>query len=258
MFNIYSHIQLPHTILRHFRDEYDPEKKVWYLDTTTKQINKLASGRLGTSRNYYSPKVEKHWANTVESPIGKLNQRVLAFCSGQVTTINFTQNDMEIVKQYLYAALGRNERVFSAMESALPNAEKFTKQQRHDFFSVYGMSVAYEVANEYGFDKMIASIIINRTDRNFVVPRNCFYTVKMDDYECYVMPISPKCAFLLLPSNLLQAKGGNYGIIDDSEQILRLNIYALKYECLHNHAFVATNCQAELEYLKQILMNPPW
>ena len=32
MGNVNSHIQVPNAILKQFRDEEDPEKKVWYLD----------------------------------------------------------------------------------------------------------------------------------------------------------------------------------------------------------------------------------
>ena len=41
--NINSHIQLPNCVLRNFRDETDPEKKVWYLDVQTGDILRKSS-----------------------------------------------------------------------------------------------------------------------------------------------------------------------------------------------------------------------
>ena len=34
---INSHIQLPNSILKYFRDESDSEKKVWYLDISCRK-----------------------------------------------------------------------------------------------------------------------------------------------------------------------------------------------------------------------------
>lgn len=47
--NINSHVQLPNCVLRNFRDETDPEKKVWYLDVQTGDIlRKLNETRFRT------------------------------------------------------------------------------------------------------------------------------------------------------------------------------------------------------------------
>lgn len=255
---IHSHIQIPKAILKHFRDESDPEKKVWYLDVSTKQIGRRSSGRLGTSKGYFSKDGEDYWSKTIEDPIGKLNQQVLAFCSGEVNNTVFHPNDMEVVRRYIQAAMVRSESAYAAMKTAVTNQEEYTEQQLHDALSVIGMTVVSEITDGLDFNKMIATILVNRTSRNFVVPRNCFYFVERDGYPNYVMPISPKVALLLLPREQLQNHVGNYGVIDKPEQILRLNRHALKYECLINGAFVAASSCSELEDLQQLLMNPPW
>lgn len=48
---INSHIQLPNSILKYFRDESDSEKKVWYLDISSGSIMKAASNKIGTSKD---------------------------------------------------------------------------------------------------------------------------------------------------------------------------------------------------------------
>lgn len=50
MKNINSHIQIPNAVLKQFRDEKDPEKKVWYLDLATGEVKRSASGKLGTEK----------------------------------------------------------------------------------------------------------------------------------------------------------------------------------------------------------------
>ena len=37
---MHSHIQIPNAVLQNFRDESDREKKVWYLDLSTGEIQK--------------------------------------------------------------------------------------------------------------------------------------------------------------------------------------------------------------------------
>ncbi len=255
---IHSHIQIPNTILKHFRDETDKEKKVWYLDIKTQTINKKPSGRLGTSKGYYSIDGENYWNATIEDPIGKLNKQVLSFCAGDIKKITFHPQDMDIVKLYIKSAMVRSNNTFESMKKAIPNNERYTDQELHDAMSVIGMKLFDTILKNLKFDNMVATVLINRTERSFVVPRNCFYCVERDAYPNYVMPISPKAALLLLPNEQLQITTGTYGLIDTPEQISRLNRHALKYECLLNKDFVASDSCVELEYLQETLKNPPW
>lgn len=253
-----SHIQIPNTILKHFRDETTPDKKVWYLDISTQEIRKKPSSRLGTSKGYYSIDGENYWNTTIEDPIGKLNQQVLLFCAGKIKNITFHPTDMNIIKRYIKSAMVRSKTAFESMKSSISNSDDYTEQQLHDALSVVGMTAVDEITQSLGFDQMVATILVNRTDRNFVVPRNCFYCVSRDNHPNYIMPISPKGALIILPKSQIQNATGNYGVIDSEEQILRLNKYALKYECIFNGDFVASNCRTELEYLQEVLANPPW
>ena len=255
---IRSHIQIPKTILKHFQDELDSERKIWYLDIESNQICRKSAGLLGTSKGYYSKDGEAYWSKTIENPIGKLNQQVLAFCSGELQSTTFHPNDMDVVKRYIQSAIVRSESTFAAMKTAISNPECYKGQQLHDALSIIGMTVVGEITDALDFDNMIATILVNRTEQNFVVPRNCFYCVMRNSYPNYIMPISPKGALLLLPGDQIHNSSGNYGIIDDPEQIKILNKHALKYESILNGAFVASNCCTELEYLQKILLNPPW
>lgn len=256
--SVNSHIQIPNTILKHFRDENDPEKKVWYLDIKTQIIAKKPSSRLGTSKGYYSIDGENYWNSIIEDPIGKLNKQVLSFCTREIKSITFRPRDMDIVKRYIKSAMVRSQLALEAMRNTITNPEMYTEQQLHDALSVIGMTAVEDVAHSLGFDEMVSTILVNRTERNLVVPCNCFYCVLRDNHPNYIMPISPKGALIVLPKKQLQETIGNYGVIDTPEQILRLNKHALKYECMINRAFVASNCFSELEYLQNFLKNPPW
>ena len=255
---VHSHIQIPYTILKHFRDETDSEKKVWCLDIRTKTIFKKPAKRLGTAKGYYSLDGEKFWKQTIEDPIGKLNKQVLDFSSGETQHITFNPNDMDIVKRYILSALVRSQTSLNEMRDVIKESKKYSSQNLHDAISVIGMENSKEIANELNFDYMVSTVLVNRTDKSFVVPRNCFYCVERKTQPNYVMPISPKTALILLPKSQLQKEFGNYAVIDNFEMIARLNRHALKYECLFNQEFVASNNCDELKPLQELLFNPPW
>ena len=74
--NINSHIQLPNCVLRNFRDETDPEKKVWYLDVQTGDIMRKSSKKLGTRKGYYSETGERLWAENIENPLSIITRKI--------------------------------------------------------------------------------------------------------------------------------------------------------------------------------------
>lgn len=106
MKNINSHIQIPNAVLKQFRDEKDPEKKVWYLDLATGEVKRSASGKLGTEKGYYSEGIEQFWSATIESPIAALNARIRKSCDGCEGNIGdflLSEKDKTAVKRYIKA-----------------------------------------------------------------------------------------------------------------------------------------------------------
>ena len=85
LMGIHSHIQLPNSILQHFREGTDPERKVWYLDMHSGLIQRKSAKKLGTSKGYFSDLIERFWNQQVESPISELNCRVRNFCRGKLS-----------------------------------------------------------------------------------------------------------------------------------------------------------------------------
>ena len=94
--NINSHVQLPNCVLRNFRDETDPEKKVWYLDVQTGDIMRKSSKKLGTCKGYYSETGERLWAENIENPLSIITHRIQKYgCAGlseRRHTIDATRN----------------------------------------------------------------------------------------------------------------------------------------------------------------------
>ena len=247
--SIHSHIQLPNLILQHFRDESTPDKKVWYLDICSGKILRKSAGRLGTSKGYYSDNGEKFWSKNIESPLGELNARILAFCNGETETITIKKEDAILAKQYIKAAAVRSNLAYQSMMESSVTASLYSEQANHDALSFWGMRASPQFDQQ--FEDLAVTFIANRTDRHLVVPRNCYYCVSRWNVRNFVAPISPRCAILLLPVEHLHLVNDGYAVIEDSSQVDIMNVLALKYEYMFNADFVATDRPTELEFLQE-------
>lgn len=242
---MYSHIQIPKSILQLFRDESDPEKKVWSLNIETGEIRRTPSKRLGTFPDYYSAAGEKFWDQSLESPLGKLNKKVRSFCNGTSKTLTLTVEDQKLAKRYVKAAAIRSNLALEVMQESSLTAKVCTEQVNHDDLSFFGMKLEGNI--DALLHDLTVTILINRTARHFVVPRNCFYFVSQKRNPNIITPISPQCALLFLPAETCK---NEFAIANDSEVVEEMNICALKMEYAFRGEFVAADRQGELEFLQ--------
>ena len=245
---IHSHVQIPKVILKNFRDESDLKKPVHYLDIHAGKIWKKPAKRLGTSKGYYSIEGENFWGQYIESPLGVLNKKIQDFCAGNSQILIITREDTILARNYIKAAAIRSKLAADIMQKTSYTAHLHTDQENHDALSFFGMD------SEGEFDHLLQeyrlTVLINKSDRSFVVPQNCFYSVLSKSKIVLVAPISPKMALLLLPAEYKVDTGETYGIVKDPENIETMNIAALRYEYQFKGTFVASNCYSELEMLQ--------
>lgn len=247
--NINSHIQLPNLILKHFRDETDDTKKVWYLDISSGKIRQSAALKLGTSKGYYSGWGELFWNRAIENPLGELTHKICCFSDEKIADLKLTTADKRTAKRYIKAASIRSDIAYEAMKSSSVTADFFSDQENHDSLSVFGMSLTGNL-NQI-LDAMDVTILLNQTDRNLVVPRNCYYGVSISGDGSIVAPLSPKVALFLFSAKSHPEWENGFAVVRLGEIIEEMNIYALKYEYMFNKAFVASNSYQELEQLQK-------
>lgn len=249
---INSHIQLPNSILKYFRDESDSEKKVWYLDISSGSIMKAASNKIGTSKGYYSDFGENFWNRTVEDSLAKLNHKFYKIYmqkeNAEIGSLPMSQDDKDIIKKYIKAAMVRSSLAYKTMKQNSFTAELFSEQENHDALSYFGMISTGEV--DCILDKLDVAFLINQTDRDLVVPRNCYYEINKSSGINIIVPIFPKGAWLLFEKEKQPEWIGCIGAIANPEVIEVMNVCALQYECTFNQAFVASNSYFEIERLQ--------
>ena len=125
-------------------------------------------------------------------------------------------------------------------------ASTCTEQSNHDMLACFGLRSYGPIESD--LEKMDVSVLVNKTERMLVVPRNCFYLVTLQGASHMVAPVCPKGAILLMPREM--ACAGMTVVVSDPNVIEEMNIWALCSELEFNSAFVAANSRTELELLK--------
>ena len=70
-----SHIQVPNSVLKRFRDK--KSNSVHYLDLNTGYIRTVSSSKLGTSPDYYSAEFEQYLNREVEDSFARFTELIL-------------------------------------------------------------------------------------------------------------------------------------------------------------------------------------
>ena len=159
-----------------------------------------------------------------------------------------SQDDKDIIKKYIKAAMVRSSLAYKTMKQNSFTAELFSEQENHDALSYFGMISTGEV--DCILDKLDVAFLINQTDRDLVVPRNCYYEINKSSGINIIVPVFPKGAWLLFEKEKQPELIGCIGAIANPEVIEVMNVCALQYECTFNQAFVASNSYFEIERLQ--------
>ena len=99
------------------------------------------------------------------------------------------------------------------------------------------------------------NILINKTNKQFIISKNVLYVERMDKQEIYLMPIAPKVAIVMMPLAMFNTHIKN-GILEyantiEKHLIERLNNTAYYTEKETSNKFVL-GCKEELERLQKL------
>lgn len=250
-----SHIQIPNAILKNFRNSRSG--KVYHLDLSINRIQSCGSDRLGAEYGYFSDEMEKYLNKTVENPFSKLAADVRKFVENGEPYMEMPLDMEDVCKRYISAAIYRSGLALNILMQDSITAPYCSDQENHDDLVFCGLQHNNGVFPQLVDYEMM--VLINRTKERFVVPRNCFFEVFSHKVKCIVAPISPNCALCLAPKNyrrdIIKDTEPRLGFIDDSGDICTSNIYALQYEYVFNHSFVAAANRSELQNLLDYMNN---
>lgn len=243
-----SHIQVPKGILKHFSES---SGRVFYLQVETGKIGLAGAGVLGTEHGYYSEKQESYLNKEIETPLTSLAAKVRLLLKDDKKTLALSASEETILKKYVTAAMARSQLALDAFLTASVTVDLCTEQQNHDdlvYLATKGNNGVAKILEDH-----FLVVLINKTEDNLVVPRNCFYALVLHGYECIVAPISPKCALCLFPPKYADiisiSKEYRLCHVENKEDIKMMNQRALMYEYMYNKTFVASSTRKELDEL---------
>ena len=240
-----SHIQLPRFILNYFKR---PNGQVCYLSLNDFRLHSYGPKKLGTQKGYFSKEMEQYLSREIEHPFSKLVAEVTAFVEEEKESITLPADVENVCKRYVSAAAYRSEKAYSNFVEGSLSAGLFDVQTNHDDLVLF--STQHNGGIFPGLEDARMAVLVNRTERSFVVPRNCFYAISSNSMPCIIVPVSPKCAFSLVPEAFPVEKDHHLWLINDPVDVCRMNKQALCMEYAFNHEFVVSTDKSELEQLK--------
>lgn len=246
-----SHIQIPNAVLKQFREK---SGRIFYLDIKKQHIGLTASNKIGTEFGYYSDEIEGYLSREIEDPFARVLGKIIRFVRENNETLTLPVESEDVVKKYVTAAMARSGFTLSTFMKGSVTALHYSDRDNHDALVYTATKVNDGIIPDI-IDYNMA-VVVNLTDTSFVVPRNCFYTLQIEEIYYIIVPISPDCVICLMPKTsqnyvevLNISRDYRAGYIKSTDVVEVMNISALRYEYVFNQSFVVSRNKEELEYL---------
>jgi hypothetical protein len=258
MSEVNSHIQITKALLRKFShktvetNEFGTNTvdKVYYLDLTDNKIKEEKINILGTEKGYYSDEVERFLCDDVESKLGEIIKIASEFQRGKSNLFILSPKHKINIVNFFRFCLIRNENLIKEV-----NRNSVFSQLVGGYTKNYLLSNINLVDVELLFNGYFPNLLINTSNVELVIPRNCFYSAMVKGKPTrYIMPINPKVALVLINEterfNLVKDGKLLYLQIDQDKILKCFNQRALFDEKIYNNSFVVANRKDELEDLQ--------
>ena len=242
---INSHIQAPNFIIKNFIDE--KSKKVFYIEVKTGNHGLCGTKKIGTAENWYSGKLESELNNSIETPFSSVCHRIQNLFKDE-TSIKISSKDDQIIKNFILTSIGRSDYILNSFKQneLLGN---LNVQELHD--KVVRLSMAVTNKHKSIFDDSTCGIMLNKTSKCFILPRNCFYSISDEKEEIMVMPIAPNICIGVFTNNYClihpSFKQERIVAITDEATVSYMNSCAFQYEYIMNGAFIVAPRRDVLE-----------
>lgn len=237
-----SHVQLPKSVLKNFSFQTNKDGKCCYVyDFKSKKITIEKIKELGTIKDFYSESTEKYLSKMVEQPFGMLMKKFKELEKGNIAEFSLDVQEQKNIKSYANYLLYRSDNFIEQV-----NQNIFISKVIGDMKREYIFEKENEISEMKVFDKFTVEFLVNRTDYNFILPRNGYYYYLKDEVWRVTIPITPKLAFMLIDNNSSGSSVLFRNNITEKESIKILNRFATRVEESTNFDFLASYSKQEL------------
>lgn len=251
-----SHIQITKSLMKNFsvvqnviNDKGKPEKHnvVYCYDFATDSIELKDIKILGTEYGYFSKEAEIFLSNFVENNVGDLIKKFKEANDGEL--IEFSDNQSIDLGLFLCYSFIRSNFVVDIIKGILDTAvpgKKVNPPQE------VALCLAHEFVKLLGNRFFTVVTIAESCDREFIIPRNCFYICDTDTVkDILVLPFTPQRAFAFVLVEYWELFGTNERrlsvVLDSHDNIDIMNDSAYLTEKAFNNAFLVSKNKKELE-----------
>ena len=246
-FVVNSHITIPQSFLKHFaRKSQDRALVVDYININTMTIEEEKVKDYGAEYGYYSKFIEKYLSDNFECKIANITKDLNNFRNKKVDNVNFTKEIIEDIYNFFDITSYRNPNMLRKFnEKSL--SSKLIGGYTHD-------NMLELVANRkfpHIFEGLKFNIIINKTDRDFVINDTMISSIFCDKKnEVVILPINKKECIALMSEEYYKKYIVDNKLyfmnIEDYESVEMINRYIFRYAKRNKENIIGTKKELQV------------
>lgn len=243
-----SHVQLPLTLLKHFRTG----DNLFFINTTKNEIIKSSAKNYNTKFGYYSLAFEEYLSKNYEKIITEIIEKALPFVNGKEQSITYKNWNLNVNKLFLMSIFR------SPQQIEVINKHSIFSQVFKDSYEAEYIAFIGERMDE-NFIKGYKPIpIVNKTKKNIMTLKSLVANMFIDGgVETMILPIHPKFAIGLVPdkyyNKMINEQGvQTYMLMNDELEIKKINKQI--YNTAEFHKEDVIGIKEDLEDLQKLVL----
>lgn len=251
-----DHIVIPKSILRRFTDK---NNKITCLYVKNFLIKKKNLDSIFTEKNYYYDEIDKFIKDNDESVIGILYK---AISEGRIKDFEIEMKYIESMRYIFFIQHFRNNTFSNTLEAKVKKIDKKTIHNisiaslinylKNGKAESEFMQEIYDDMEKEFKNYTPGSIILNNTNRTFLLPASQFVYCFLRKTEAYIYPIAPDIALIWRKNS---NKKFEYGMTSDDKLVEEINKLIIDSELSIKADYLVFGEEEEITRINQFKKN---
>ena len=222
-----SHVTIPKSFLKNFGYKSTNGVVIDYIDINTMKIKTKKIKEYGVIYGYYSKHIERYLSDNFESKIALINKEIKEFRKENLDNIILSNERLEDIYNFFDITTYRNLEFLKGFNEESISSKLIGGYNHNDLLDIIA-NKHISKRNQHIYNGLKFNLMINKTNRNFVISDNMISSIKVDSgNEIIILPISTKECLVLMDSQYYQKYMVNgdlyYMRIDDEKKIGKIN-----------------------------------
>ena len=232
-----SHVIIPQNILRRFGYKKD-NWEVNYMSYPYKEISKSKIKDYGAEYGYYDMQIEEEIEKRYESKMGELTKELSDWQSKKTDSEDILINE-SLILDIFDMAIYRNPKYLKFYNENSCVSRAFGDTTPSEF-----IGFVFSHNFPHIFTGLRANIIVNKTEKNFIINKSMISIIKLNENkeEVMIMPITKKICLALISEDFYNEMKTKDRVchmyIDDLEQIDLINERIFQFATFNNEEVI--------------------